>query len=524
MAPLCIEGQFEIPRLKLPGLISQVKSGSSSPEASTPSSMRSSPSAPSSPKIPARTTTSRRDQPSILSQAASKVAQFRVAAQTEVGDDVAMSAVGIARGQLVELAEELQKLRLESNRKQRLLETRVSDCECEARMAGSEAEAYKIAAAARGTAITTLQGTVDGLLDERSRLETRLLELQATASELHQAKSQRQVLLIEQRRATSLSTTNVRQLAAKVSDIEIAQQCAARAMHAAKELVQTTQSLKEELACSHSLIHEMEQNRGELMQRLSLSLAEQDRLQEIANRVPDLVAQLESAKAESQGLNQERDSLHRQLGAARNEAATAAEQLADACQHNAQLSSAAANLQRMNETTSIAVLSAQRERDELQRLVECLTTENADLRKFDPAAAAHEIAGLQAKVSELKASNKLLLNRAEMAESASNSSDNELKSLRNEARSLHAQLAEVIKALQAGGDMPQLLMKSSNLTTHFNRDRDNVLADKARYRDTRQRYKSVKNVKNAESLTAAVLADLRLSDSSSDAESDQAYS
>lgn len=62
-----------------------------------------------------------------------------------------------ARRQLQALQRQLGRMQREAGRQQVLAETLVMEKECEVRLAKSEAEAYRVAAAARSAAVGSLQ-------------------------------------------------------------------------------------------------------------------------------------------------------------------------------------------------------------------------------------------------------------------------------------------------------------------------------------------------------------------------------
>jgi chromosome segregation ATPase len=410
----------------------------STPMASTPSSLCSTPNSHLSPRISAVRQDEHLQHAATLAQAASKLAALRTATP-----DI-LPALSIARNKLNHLSKQLKDIQHESKQKHVVAAVQLAESDCIARMALSEAEAYKIAATARGAAITALRSTVDSLLREKSESDEKLSQIQGARSELYSLKAEIQEREFDRRNTDSTLMAIIRQLDHKASEIQASQLTAATALLDARQLTETTSKLKSQLAQAAAAAVAAQKENALLSQRCS-------QLQYDSDALKVLSVKLEQANDEIDALIKFKRELQIELATRKEEASTMAGELAAACEHNADLSAAASSLQRKLESSNASVISLKQERENLQKSLECLSAENSELRRVNRASAAatQEAATLRGEVAQLKAANALLHSRVERAETGYNQAQTEMNGIRSEAQSLHIQLTEVIKGLSS---------------------------------------------------------------------------
>lgn len=415
----------------------------STPMASTPSSLCSTPNSTSSPRISAVRQDDHLQHAATLAQAASKLAALRTATP-----DI-LPALSIARNKLNHLSKQLRDIQHESQQKQDAAAVQLAESDCIAKMALSEAEAYKIAATARGAAITALRSTVDALLREKSESDEKLSQIQEAKLDLYSLKAEIQEREFDRRNTDSTLMGIIRQLGNKASEIQASQLTAARALLDAHQLTEATSKLKSQLAQAEAAAAATQKENASLSQRCS-------QLQYDSDTLKVLSIKLEEANAEIDALIKVKRELQIELATRKEEASTMAGELAAACEHNADLSAAASSLQRKLESSNTSVINLTQERNKLQKSLECLSAENSELRRVNRASAAatQEAATLRGEVAQLKAANALLHCRVDQAETGYNQAQIEMNGIRSEAQSVHIQLAEVIKELSSSPSGP----------------------------------------------------------------------
>ncbi|GAB4819467.1 hypothetical protein N2152v2_006513 [Parachlorella kessleri] len=314
-----------------------------------------------------------------------------------------------ARRQLQALQRQLLRMQREAGRQQTLAETLRMEKECEVRLAKSEAEAYRVAAAARNAAVTSLQKSVATLQDDKRRMEAYVVKLQGSLKALladykevtqHRQQQHQQPGSGSEhdREAVCLITALVQQ---KAEQLGVAQRALEHSAQTALQLGGAVDSLNRQLAEAHSELATLRTSNAELAARLAGAETEaaqlkaqqaQQALQHEQQQQDDSAAlrcQLAAAEQRCVQLEAANCQLAQQAGhvdALRDEFEEVARQLVAACDQNAALSERLAGVRQQ-----VAQLTAEAEAN---------AAEKAQLQE-ERSALEHQLRHSQAEVLSL---------------------------------------------------------------------------------------------------------------------------